>query len=239
MFTINMSGIEQLASTKRQQLREAAEATINASSQVWAHICKTVTLRLSMEGVDAALPDAGEPVPATLLAAWRRMERAAAPLVDQHLLEDLGGMFPIRVPEDGAPACGDLAIWIQNATARLRAQEKCPAEWWKEELERWTARQEEVESGLRQLQNRLTVLNKTMYDFLEALCREKAFDPDHLQTTSNIAKVVAGEFVNAEQFKAVVSKLKQLGLADTREGRGGGCWITKQGEDLIRSVRKL
>jgi hypothetical protein len=239
MFTINMSGIEQLASTKRQQLCDAAEATIAFSSEVWAHLRKSVKLGLSMEGIDAALPDGGKPVLPTLVAAWRRMKRAAGPLIDQHLLEDLGGMLPIRVPEDGAPASGDLVIWIQKATALLRAQNKSPAEWWKEELDRWTTRQKEVEAGLTQLRHRLTVLSKPMHDFLKALYRKNSFDPDHLQTTAAITEVAAGELANAEQFKAVVAELKKRGLVDTREGRGGGCWLTKQGADLIRNVQKL
>jgi hypothetical protein len=82
-------------------------------------------------------------------------------------------------------------------------------------------------------------LSDRQYDLLEALYRAKAFHADAKQTTLEVAQKAEGPGVNPEAFKEPITGLKRLGLVDTKEGRGGGCWLTSSGRRLIKQIRKL
>jgi Mn-dependent DtxR family transcriptional regulator len=82
-------------------------------------------------------------------------------------------------------------------------------------------------------------LSDRQYDLLEALYRAKAFHADAKQTTLEVAQKAEGPGVNPEAFKEPIAGLKRLRLVDTKEGRGGGCWLTSSGRRLIKQIRKL
>lgn len=71
-------------------------------------------------------------------------------------------------------------------------------------------------------------------EVLVALLELKAFDPDHLVSTDDIATRAAGgttNGINSDNYKASVSKLRKFGLVETKTGRGGGVWLTTDGRD--------
>lgn len=64
---------------------------------------------------------------------------------------------------------------------------------------------------------------------LTVLLKEEAFDSDHRLKTESIAALAAGSNADPNQFKEVIAQLGKLGYVDTKEGRGGGCWLTASG----------
>jgi hypothetical protein len=71
---------------------------------------------------------------------------------------------------------------------------------------------------------------------LRVLLEGKAFDSDHRMTTAEIAVKAAGKTTDANQYKEVVAELKRLGYVDTKEGRGGGCWLTEAGRQRAEKL---
>lgn len=71
---------------------------------------------------------------------------------------------------------------------------------------------------------------------LVALLRERAVDSDHRITAEKLAVSAVGATADANQYKAVVVYLKELGYVDTRKGRGGGCWLTPAGKARAEKV---
>jgi hypothetical protein len=74
---------------------------------------------------------------------------------------------------------------------------------------------------------------------LEALLAGNAFDSDHRMTTAEVAAGAGGTQTDANQYKEVVSELKRLKYVQTKEGRGGGCWLTAAGRKRAENCRKL
>jgi DNA-binding IscR family transcriptional regulator len=68
------------------------------------------------------------------------------------------------------------------------------------------------------------------------LLNENAFDSDHRQRTEDIAVRAIGPSADPNQFKEVIADLKRLKYIDTKEGRGGGCWLSDSGR---RRAEKL
>jgi hypothetical protein len=64
---------------------------------------------------------------------------------------------------------------------------------------------------------------------LKVLLDKEAFASDHRQRTEDIVVAAIGKSADANQFKEVIAGLKRLGYVDTKEGRGGGCWLTTSG----------
>ncbi|MEN6408008.1 MAG: hypothetical protein ABFC77_16255, partial [Thermoguttaceae bacterium] len=55
--------------------------------------------------------------------------------------------------------------------------------------------------------------------------------PHNVQkSNSDIAVKAAGQLSDPNQYKEVIAELKRLGYLDTKEGRGGGCWLTAAGQ---------
>ena len=64
----------------------------------------------------------------------------------------------------------------------------------------------------------------------EGTFQRKAFRSDKRMRTEDIAVKAAGQEADANQYKEVIVELKQLRYVDTKEGRGGGCWLTIAGQ---------
>jgi len=64
---------------------------------------------------------------------------------------------------------------------------------------------------------------------LKALFELAAFDHEHRKSTAKVVAKAAGGQADPGQYKEVVSDLKTRGLVDTKEGRGGGIWLTARG----------
>ena len=64
---------------------------------------------------------------------------------------------------------------------------------------------------------------------LQVLLREKRLDSDQRMRTADIAVKASGKGTDANAYKEVISSLKGLGYVNTKEGRGGGCWLTAAG----------
>jgi len=83
-------------------------------------------------------------------------------------------------------------------------------------------------------------LSDRQRDILQVLFKKEAFDMDHRLTTDEIATEVEGQGRgSAEDFKAPVADLARRKLVDTKEGRGGGVWLSPQGKKHIKQARKL
>ena len=92
---------------------------------------------------------------------------------------------------------------------------------------------------LEQLGQHVHHLSKRQYNILESLYRFEAFSADSLRTTEEIAKKAEGSEANPEQFKRPIADLKKRGLVGAKLGKGGGCWLTKDGKSLIKRERGL
>jgi len=82
------------------------------------------------------------------------------------------------------------------------------------------------------------VLSQREYDFLEALYLLEATSPFDRRSTKEVAERSEGGSVNPERFKETVASLVRLGLVSTKEGRGGGCWLTRDGVALAKRLTK-
>jgi hypothetical protein len=71
---------------------------------------------------------------------------------------------------------------------------------------------------------------------LEALDDLKAYSSDTRADASRVAKSVYGT-ADANLVAHSIAELKNMRLVETKQGRGGGCWLTPEGRALISSVR--
>jgi hypothetical protein len=79
-------------------------------------------------------------------------------------------------------------------------------------------------------------LNGRDREVLKVLLDGEAFDSDHLMRTADIALKAAGKAADPNQYKEVIVKLKTLGYVETKEGRGGGCWLTAPGRQRAEKL---
>jgi hypothetical protein len=84
----------------------------------------------------------------------------------------------------------------------------------------------------------IPVLSTRQYEILEAMHLLKAFDAAKRKTTNKIVDK-AERGANPEGFKEPIADLKRRGLVATKEGRGGGCWLTPEGVASIKQIKKL
>jgi len=78
------------------------------------------------------------------------------------------------------------------------------------------------------------VLTDRERDVLTAMEQLEAFDSDHRQSTEQIARRAGHDF---NSLKPVMRDLKDHGFLETREGRGGGCWLTEKGRARSEALR--
>jgi DNA-binding IscR family transcriptional regulator len=65
---------------------------------------------------------------------------------------------------------------------------------------------------------------------LVAMLQLHAVDSDSRKPTADIAARAMGAEADANSLKPVMSELATRQLIQTREGRGGGCWLTEAGK---------
>lgn len=82
------------------------------------------------------------------------------------------------------------------------------------------------------------VLSERQYEILQAMSILKATDPARRKTTEEIAEAAEGRECNPEVFKRPIADLKRRGLVATKDGRGGGCWLTNTGRSLLEQLKK-
>jgi hypothetical protein len=80
------------------------------------------------------------------------------------------------------------------------------------------------------------VLSERQSGILRALRNMNAASPESRQTTEALAQEAEGSWANPDGFKEPVSGLKRVGLIGTKNGRGGGCWLTSGGLALIDRI---
>ncbi len=81
-------------------------------------------------------------------------------------------------------------------------------------------------------------LSERAQDLLLAMWEMGLFDSDHRKPTEDIAVRAFGASADANAAKTPMSELNGRGLADSRTGRGGGCWLTERGRIRGEKLRK-
>jgi hypothetical protein len=72
---------------------------------------------------------------------------------------------------------------------------------------------------------------------LRALYSLKAFDQESRKTISTIGRQAEGKhWPNEGPYRDAVPCLVEKGLAKTKEGRGGGAWLTPDGRKIAKSI---
>jgi len=80
------------------------------------------------------------------------------------------------------------------------------------------------------------LLNERDMAILQTLLQHKVFHSDKRMPLPEIVLYASGSDADWVSYKPVNAKLKRLDLIDTKEGRGGGSWLTKSG---IERAEKL
>ncbi|MGA2619872.1 MAG: hypothetical protein ABSF26_19840 [Thermoguttaceae bacterium] len=94
-----------------------------------------------------------------------------------------------------------------------------------------------VQTPAGQRVNDMPVLSKRQYWIIEAMFRLEAVDAAKLRTTPEIATKVE-RATNADAFKEAIADLRKRGLIETKEGRGGGCWLTAAGSAIAKRLQE-
>jgi hypothetical protein len=130
----------------------------------------------------------------------------------------------IAIPEDGTDKSAKAGVeGAQQGIPRIEA-----------------ADEQASDSGVERLNANESTLCERGKLVLTVLLRNQAFDSDRLQTTTFITAKATGPSADPNGFKHVISKLKSLRLIETKEGRGGGCWLTPKGRLRAEKInRKL
>lgn len=81
-------------------------------------------------------------------------------------------------------------------------------------------------------------LSNRAQEVLVAMLQLKAVDSDSRQSTAAIAARAMGAEADANALKPVMSELATRQLIQTREGRGGGCWLTEAGKRRAEKLSK-
>ncbi len=83
-------------------------------------------------------------------------------------------------------------------------------------------------------------LSDRQRDILQTLFERGSFDADHRLTTDEVVEEVCGKGRgNSETFKVPIADLARRKLVSTKEGRGGGVWLTLQGSAHIQQAREM
>jgi hypothetical protein len=82
----------------------------------------------------------------------------------------------------------------------------------------------------------LPALSDRQYLILQTLLMMRATSANNRQTTAIIAAKAEGTRANPVQFKQNIAILKHAGFLSTKEGRGGGCWLTAKGQEVARNL---
>jgi hypothetical protein len=80
-------------------------------------------------------------------------------------------------------------------------------------------------------------LSQRQHYILAALRKVGAIDDAHLVKTATIAELAEGKGSDPAAFKEPISALVKMGLVATKEGRGGGAWLTSSGVQKAESAK--
>lgn len=78
----------------------------------------------------------------------------------------------------------------------------------------------------------MPVLSERKYLILSALLEMGAISANTRETTARIVAKAEGDQADPVQFKPDIAYLKNVGYVSTKDGRGGGCWLTSDGYKL-------
>lgn len=101
---------------------------------------------------------------------------------------------------------------------------------------RWIIDEEAIRSALPDRPAEAEPLSERAQDVLIAMLQLVAVDSDSRKPTAEIAARALGSEADANALKSVMSDLATRQLIDTQTGRGGGCWLTAEGQ---RRAQKL
>jgi hypothetical protein len=86
------------------------------------------------------------------------------------------------------------------------------------------------------LLHHVPALSQRQYDILQALLELHATSADKRRPTMDIAKRAEGIEADPEGYKQPIAELATLGFVSTKEGRGGGCWLTAKGRAVAEQL---
>lgn len=108
------------------------------------------------------------------------------------------------------------------------------------DLKKAIADREKSVSESRELPSAVPKLSERQYLIIQAMLELKALAPNSRRKSPEIAQRAEGKQTRVDNFKDPIAALEKLGLIATKEGRGGGCWLTDEGLRLAQSLgRKL
>jgi len=81
-------------------------------------------------------------------------------------------------------------------------------------------------------------LTDRQYAVLDALFDMKSFTPDQKMSTDEIAAKAGDRGPDPAGFKEPIADLGRHGLVKTKTGRGGGCWLSRDGRRFTEQLRK-
>jgi hypothetical protein len=103
---------------------------------------------------------------------------------------------------------------------------------------RWSIADEAIRAALPDRPVEDEPLSDRAQEVLVAMLQLKAVDSDSRQPTAGIAARAMGAEADANSLKPVMSELATRQLIQTREGRGGGCWLTEAGKRRAEKLNK-
>tara|TARA_Y100000593_G_scaffold69346_1_gene127380 strand:+ start:957 stop:1823 length:867 start_codon:yes stop_codon:yes gene_type:complete len=86
--------------------------------------------------------------------------------------------------------------------------------------------------------DKIPTLSERKYLILQALLEMGATSADARQTTVAVVERTEGKAAEPVHFKTDIASLKGADFIDTKEGRGGGCWLTAKGRNLAKRLVK-
>ncbi len=102
----------------------------------------------------------------------------------------------------------------------------------------WSIADEVIRSALPDRPVEDEPLSDRAQEVLVAMLQLNAVDSDSRQSTAAIAARAMGAEADANSLKPVMSELATRQLIQTREGRGGGCWLTEAGKRRAEKLNK-
>jgi hypothetical protein len=172
-----------------------------------------------------------------LLSALKRLEKAvvldALTGFAHHSLAWVDGIQPAIMTLSGslAPAQENprLRDWLSETVSLFLSNPT--SYYWNDEGEFAKTSQTELVVSPENKDEPLTDRESWV---LQALIRQNAIDPDRRMSTASIARNAGGKTADENAYKSVIIRLKRCGIVKTKRGRGGGVWLTAQGQARAR-----
>jgi hypothetical protein len=84
--------------------------------------------------------------------------------------------------------------------------------------------------------HQVPALSQRQYYILQALLELDATSPDKRRPTKDVAAKAEGIGADPDGYKQPVTELANLGFVGTKDGRGGGCWLTAKGKAVAEQL---